>query len=852
MNSPLARLNRFLMSILVTNENHHSLQSDLEDEYEDIRNQHSFIAAQLWMCKQVFTSLFEVASLSTLWSFRLFVNELKVAFRMFRKQKLFSVVNITGLSLGLACVMIITLFVYHEFSFDRFHENGDRIYRLEYERERRGVTMSLASAGAVHVDLLEEALPGLEAVVRMKQHYQISSTVENIQFSVDPLYVSEDFFKMFSFSLLKGDEKTALSIPSGTVITPELSIKYFGDADPIGRIIQMEDDQSVIVTGILNPLPQNSHIQSEMIVAYSGLKRDYKSLINTYLLFKDYVDVSDIESQINEILKPHFREESDHYELISLMQIHFSKKQALDLARKSKSDMSVMLLLLAISVLLVSCINFTNLSVARSLTRMKEVGLRKVIGARRGQIRRQFIVESMIYTLISMGIGYLLMWLILPIIEKYTHVSFNSHLQQSFLLYGIYFLVVLITGLLAGFYPALYASAFSPAAMIKGMHIGVKNQKAHFRNGLSIIQFSISALLLIVSCVIFLQMRYLFRQNLGFDGEQIITVSYFKDEGINANPQRFKDDIVKLAGVEAASIGLSSPGYDSRSIFGVNPVGADPDNLRIPVVDIDHDYFSVFRVPLKEGRWFRDGLTSDFGNTVIINESAMRAFSMSDPIGQKIYFSFHDTTAVIVGVVEDFHMESLRRPIRPVVFYNKGWLWGSLMIRLHPESGRETIRAIQKVWDNYATQEPFEYLHYNDRVKQLYNSEAMLLKIVAVVSVFSILIACLGLFGLSAFIIKSRTKEVGIRKVLGASFYDIGLLLSRKFFMLIILSNMIVWLPAYYITTRWFRQFAYHTSFPLWGPPLVMIMMAVFALIIVNIHALRTARMNPVKTLRCE
>ena len=780
---------------------------------------------------------------------------LKIAWRNIRRNKIYSIISITGLTIGMTSCIIVALFVNRELSFDRFHKNAQRIYRLCYSIKQQQYETELAISGSRAPRLIAAELPEIDTIVRLLWHYRQPIKVGNKIFRIDVHYADPDFFRVFSFPLLTGDPQIVLKDPNSVVITPELSERFFGREDPIGKTIQLEKTKQVLkVTGIMKNMPQNTHLKSDCIISFERAPESFMSICYAYLLFNSEIEKAEIEKKINKILEGMSDEKKTKlYFLQPLTSIYLAPKMGLDTDRHSDIKYSIFLSLLSLMILAISCINFINLSSARALSRLKEVGIRKVSGARRIELIKLFISESLLLSFIAAVFALLLSQIVLNQLAILSTDAFNLTMDfiENFAVYIIIFSIVVIVGFFTGSYPALLAASYHPVNIMKNQ-FSPKTRAGFFRKVLVIFQFAISAFFLIAVMVFMHQIHFIVNKDLGIRVANILLLDYAGDKSLSQRALIFKYRIQELVAVNNASLNFFSPGIDISWGEYVSPLDSEVEiKEKVPFIDVDEDYFKVFDIQLIEGRNFSPEYLSDKQNAVIINETAVRSFGWENPIGKRIRIG-KDREFAVVGVVKDFHMESLRQPIRPYIFNNLNEMRGSMAVHIQPHNMDDTIEQIKKIWESIATDEPFTYRLYSDEIEYSYMREKLMMKIIGSVAVLTVVIGSLGLFGLVAFSAQKKVKEIGVRKVLGASAANIVMLQSKDFIKLVLIANLISLPFAYFAMNKWLQNFAYRVDISWW----IFVLAGAFALFIalatVSTIAIRAALANPVKALRYE
>ena len=832
-------------------DNGYTRLGDLEEVFFYQVESLGYQRARFWFWKECLVALPHKFGDCLMRRFQLLRHEFKMVGRRFRKDKMYAVINVAGLTIGLTCALTISLFVYHDKSFDRFHKNRHLIYRLCSNEEMFGKPIQSVLADYESIGPILESIAGIRSIVRLNQHFGLSVASDREKISVNPLYVSKNFFKVFDFELLEGQKDQVLREPHSVVITPELSIKLFGDKKPIGKSVILEGQRPLTVTGLMKSMPQNSHIQSEFVVSFEEAGPLFIRHCRVYLLFHKAPSLSVFANQLNQTLaKRSGIIETAAYVLQPLTEIHNAPFQYLDLARKTSPQVGRILSLLAIIIMLFSCINYTNLSMARAMLLIKEVALTRILGARRYQVFRQFLMSGFLFALLSMGIAYGLMRLLLPYIEKWSLWQFGDHLHQSWTVYGIFIGIGLITGLMAGLYPAIYVSAFKPLSLMK--YKAATRSRSTLRNLLTAVQVCLTVLLLFLAGVMTWQLRFMMNFDFGADMTNLVQISIYRDSGIYTRKTQFRDQLKNVTGIDDVILSTYIPGSAAHvNEKLVEDCEAVHNKARMPVVDIDYGFIDFFKLHIVAGRNFSEYYSSDETEAVIVNESAVRAFGWDDPIGKRVKVPMLQADCKVVGVVEDFHIQTLRYDLRPTIFKCGGHLIG-VTVRYHDYARDKAFRGIQSVWDQFATEKALsqnlEFWHPFSN----YLDETKMLMVLRSSIILSLVLAFLGMLGVSAFSAKQRSREVSIRKVLGAGRGQIAVLLSRQYFFLTIGASFAAWPGGYFYSRNWLQQFAYQPNYPFWIFPLVTAIMLIFVLVVVNIHIGRTAARNPAEILKCQ
>lgn len=792
-------------------------------------------------------------------------NYFKIAFKNMRKQKMFSLINILGLTVGITCCLMIFLFIKHELSFDDFHKNGKDIYRVVRTRDISGSTDKQDIgwvSGPYSIALRNDFPEAIKRAVRVKPDNDLF-TYNNISFNEkNVLITDDDFLQLFDFQLIKGDPATALKDPSSIILTASAAKKYFGDEDPMGKVVQMNKKQELKVTGIAKDVASNSHLNFDILVPISNFK--YNDSIKNFPNNGLYVYL-----QLNPNVQPqqlvsHFPQFMDKYlgkeyarngfkmglDLQPLKAIYLKPFQ-LDEAKHGNKKVIIIFMSIAILILIIACINFMNLATARATDRSKEVGLRKVLGARHKQLFSQFITESFLYATVSCFLALILLQFLLP-----TYTNLLGYQLASFwldpLVYVFIVSIIIIIGFVAGIYPALLLSSFSIIESLKGkLRMGTKG--AFFRKALVVFQFSVSVLLIISITIIISQMNYVRNTDLGFNKEQSLLVRIDNNDFYKAK-SLFKSSLQNNPSVINVSLMSGEPGgfHDGH---GFEAEALPGQKLLLNTEFTDFEYVKTLGLKIIAGRDLSPEFSTDTTSSVLINRSVATklGYTPDQAIGKWIKNISRDhSKRTIVGVVEDYHFASMRSQIGPLVI-SPGNDLRVAVIRLKPGNHlQEIISQVGKAYTSVVPGYPFEYefldeqfnLHYKDDLKQG--------TILTGFSVIAILIACLGIFGLASYTAVKRTKEIGVRKVLGSSIQNIVMLLSKDLLKPVLLGTAIAIPAGYYIMFKWLQDFAYRVSIHWWMFACAACVAVLIALITVSFQAIKAAVANPVKSLRTE
>lgn len=801
-------------------------------------------------------------------------NYLKIAFRNLRNNKIYSTINILGLSLGIAASVLIVVFVGDELSYDKFHPQTENLYRVDFTGKLNGNEFNMAMTGAPIGPALAEEVPEVESTLRVGQWESVPMQHEELTFTEETvLVVEKNFFDFFSFQLLQGDPATVLDGPNKIVITEDNARKYFGDENPIGKVLLRGSDKTASeITGVISNPPSNSHLTYDMVISgdsWEYLKNENWSSNNLYTYFRTYpeVDMSNVQASLDGFIEKYFGPEIEQYLGFSMDELRAQGNNVgygfmpvkdihlySELSEEPTTPGNIQYLYIfgaiSIFIILIACINFMNLATAKSANRAKEVGVRKTIGASRIPLIGQFLTESMIYSFLS---GIVALVLILIALQPFNALSGKSLSWVVFLdpvLLSGFFAFLFFIGLLAGSYPAFYLTSFSPSEVLKGkVRKGAK--RSAFRNGLVVFQFFVSISLIISSLVVYKQLTYMQEVNLGFDKENVINLLHTRALGNNA--EAFKQELLANTGFIAASYANNlPPEIDWTSVY--RAVDTEQDYL-FTINWVDHDHLDAMGYEMSEGRFFSKDFLSD-SSAIVVNESAFKQIGWTELDGtQKIsgYFNDENEEREVIGVIKDFNYDNLKLKIEPLIMGIAPENYQEMAIRLNPGDFSDRIELIETLWEKYANGAAFEYSFVDSNFDSLYRSEKNMGNIILVFTVLAISIACLGLFGLATFTTEQRAKEISIRKALGATMSNLVILLSRDFTLLVLVAFLLAGPLAYYIMdSYWLQNFAFKTSIG-WvliaGSGFISILIAWLT---VSYQSFKTAASNPVDYLKSE
>jgi ABC-type antimicrobial peptide transport system permease subunit len=777
----------------------------------------------------------------------MFKNYLLIAVRNIVRFKASTAINISGLAIGLTCSILIYLWVKDELSYDRYHENAENIYRV-YEKQyySGGETFLVFATPEPLSKALKQDIPEIVNSTRLNLFWEkLLLKYEDKVFNETRGYAADpEALEMFTYSFIYGDPASALTDPYSIVMTRSMAEKYFGDENPVGKSVNVNNKYVLTVTGVMEDVPMNSHVRWEFLVPFRFMLEVWNyppgiwssNTFRTYIQVRPGVSREEVEKKIVDFIRKHHETKTQLY-LQPLLKTHLHSIQGGGLIQFVR-----FFIIVAIFILLIASVNFMNLSTARSARRAKEVGIRKVSGATRMNLIMQFYGESILLTLTAAIIAMIAVKIVIGPFNNLTAKEIEFQLKDPGVLATI-ILIILITAFFAGSYPAQFLSSFKASDVIKGTY---HKGSSMLRQLLVVLQFTISITLIICTIVIYKQLQELKMKDLGYEQNNLL---YFPLRDFS-NFQAFKEALMKYPGVDNVTATSRVPVTLTNSSWGYSWEGKDPETeILFQQIWIDFAYIETFRMQISEGRSFMAGLASDTTN-FIINQAAVKAMGINDPVGKMIYYN--KNRGQIIGVVKDFNIHHLSRVIDPVILTVDPDYFSEVVIRIRPDNKDNTIREIEKIWKNYYPDEPFEYQFLDEELFSMYKPEEQMVTIFNLFSLLAIFISCLGLFGMASFMAEQRTKEIGIRKTYGSSVLNIFILMNKRFMIWILLSNLIAWPLAWFAMNRWLENYAYKTTIAWWIFPSAAAASFLIAFITVTYHSVSAALTNPSITLRHE
>jgi len=807
----------------------------------------------------------------------MFKNYLKIAFRNLIRQKGYSFINITGLAIGIASCLLIFLYVQDELSYDRYNEKADRIYRVCIHGIVGSNEFNQTVTAAPMAQALVNDYPEVEAATRFWNFGYPVLRYKDKVFSEERFFSADsNIFDVFTIPFIEGNPKTALNKPNTLVLTQSMARKYFGDEDPMGKVLNADNRRDYIVTGVVRDVPHNSHFHFDFLASLSTyeVSRSTRWLNNnylTYIVLRKGISPKLLEKKfpamVRKYVGPQVQEalgisldqmaaNGNLYEfyLQPLTDIHLHSHLSFEIEPNGDATYVLIFSIIAIGILLIACINFMNLATARSANRAREVGIRKTLGSNRLQLIRQFLAETIFTSFFAIFFALIFVEMLLPYFNNLAGKNISMHFFDNILVIPALVGLAVFVGIMAGSYPAFFLASFRPVQVLKG-NVKSGNKNPWLRSGLVIFQFAISIILIIGTFIVYNQMQYIQNKNLGFNKEQVVVIEKTDDIGTQIKP--FKQELLQNSNVISVSNSSTLPGKDFGSnVHKVANTSGEETHLLWTLFS-DRNFAETYQIKMAEGRFFSPERKTD-SMAVVLNQTAVKVLGLTDPIGKDLVqigsTPERSVTFKIIGVTKDFNFQSLHQKIRPLVMksYGSRGFGRYTSVRIAPGHIKETLAYLEKTWHKFAGAQAFEYVFFDQDFAKIYQSEQRTSQILSVFSILAIFIACLGLFGLASFVTEQRTKEIGIRKSLGASVANITLLLSKEFARWMVLANLVAWPVAFFIMKDWLNNFAYRIDlsiFTFLSATLIAILIALFT---VSYQTIKASLTNPVDALRYE
>jgi putative ABC transport system permease protein len=866
-----------LLSIMTRSDQRNSIVSDFNEIYDELKRDRGQHHANRWYWSQVIKSIPMFIRNQLYWSATMLKNYFKMTLRILRSNKIFSFINLVGLALGIACCILILLWVFDELSYDQFHAHKNNIYRItqEHKYEGHSATTYLPLAKHLVTDFSE-----VQKYVRFLPAKGLIILDSEDAFKEDNIfYVDSDFFEIFSFPLSKGDKTSTLQEPNSVVITEKISQKYFGNNNPIGRVIKYhnleysrEPEKLLRVTGVLKNIPHNSHMKFDVLISLSTFS-ELKGFEQygwhwpptyTYVLLSDHASLYRIESQLSEFKNknlPGKEAEVRDFRFQQLTNIHLQSHLKYELEANGDIVQVYIFLVVATLIIFIACLNYINLSTARAARRAQEVGIKKVLGAKLLHLFLQFIGESFVYVLFAYVVAIGLVLTALPFFNQLLDKDMNLFVSVGqfppFLLIQVAFLLLITS--LAGAYPAFFLSRLQPIQTLKGGKSRISG--SNLRKTLVTVQFAISVILISSTVIIFRQMNYIQKRNLGFEKENIVVVPLWGDKIIN-NIAVLKERLLRNPDVKKCTAYSNVIGANDRIYaYPVQAEGTtDNKQIEMSILIVDYDFIDTFNLEIIEGRKFSETAGTD-KEAIIINEAALSLLKWDNPLRKKLDIKYikqgEDFSGRVIGVVKDFNLRTLHHKIEPLAMFvaeknDDNYLISFISFKISTANIPSTLGFLKNQWSELESGELLEYSFLDERIENQYQSEQKVKRLISCFTCLAILIACFGLYGLVSFMTEARTKEIGIRRVLGAPVSGIIILLSKEFLKWILLANMAATPLAYFAVKKWLQNFAYRIDFGIWVFIFSLFLTLAIALFTISYQTIKAATANPVDSLRYE
>lgn len=856
-----------LLRFLLRKQDKEIILGDIEEIYNDVVTDKGLWFGMLWYWFHIIKSLFPVIYKSIYWGVAMFKSYIKITWRNIIKNKVYSLINLFGLALGLAAFILISLFVEYELSYDTYHKNAERIFRVVRENPQRNsnnftrTAVTPAPLAPVAIEEIPEVISG----TRFTKSTNVLVECGEKHFTEEKIFWTDpQTLEIFTLPFMHGDSETALKDPYCVLLSEKMAMKYFGENDPVGKILTLYDRHDFTVTGVFKDMPNNSHFTMDIILPYetyfllggNSITHWGGNFSYTYLLVKESAIVSEIENKFKSIYDKYVFagwDIPDKYKtrayLQSLTDIHLYSHLNQELEPNSDITFVFLFFATAMLFLVIGCINYMNLATARSGKRSKEVGLRKVVGANRLQLIKQFLGESFVLSTISMVIAIALVLIVLPAFNNIINRPLNFNLfDNPFLLISIV-LITIMVGLFAGSYPAFRMSNFLPVIILRGSFLR-DTKGLTLRNLLVVAQFSITIVILVVMFVIADQVDYIMKKDMGYNRDQIILVKV-ENKKVRENIETIKSQLIEHSDIISVATCESLPNNIDYRMKTRTPDIEPEKQFTIYYNVAGYDFTDLFDIEIIEGRNFNRNFGADAEGAVLVNEAAVKAAEWENPIG-KDFVHWSNDTVKVVGVMKDFHLHSLHRPIEPLYVYLNPEFFNYIALKINPSDVQMTLDNVEAVIQKFLPDYPLNFSFFDETFEKMYSDEKRTTTIFSAFSLLAVIVACLGLFGLSAFTAEQKTKEIGIRKVLGASVPSLIFLLSKEFAKWVLLANLLAWPLAYFSVQAWLDNFVYSAEISFAVFVLSGALALIVALVTVSRQAFVSSNANPVESLKNE
>jgi len=804
-------------------------------------------------------------------------NLVKYSFRAFKKQKSYVFINVIGLAIGMACTLIILLFVNYELSYDQYNKKKDRLYRVILNGKISGQEVRVTSTASVIGPTMRNEFPEVEDFLRINGWGETVITRDENHFTERAFFEADSsFFSFFSIRLIQGNKETVLNEPHTLVLSQSTASKIFGDEDPINKMLKMGNDSTHYrVTGIMEDIPDNTHFRANAIGSFmtnprSENKNWLSNSFSTYVLLHPNASPEEVNVRFAPMIEKYvgpevvkyfgislsdFLEQGNKYNMYlqKLTDIHLDP--SIDQELRAANDPKYLWIFgsIAVLIIIIASINFMNLSTAQASKRAKEVGIKKVSGSTRGSLLGQFLIETIILSFFALIFTILITELSLPYFNKLLGIPLTVGYFHNWYMIPVMILGAAFIGVLAGSYPAFYLSSFNPYMVLKGMKVG-NSRNGKLKNILVVLQFSISIVLIVGTMIMFRQIQFMLNKELGFNKDHILVI---RRAGTLGNKTKsFKEEMRSIPKVLNITSSTAVPGHNNNN-NGYRVKGRPEESYLAQTNWVDYNYFETYDIKLSSGRIFDKSFTTD-EDACIVNEMTVKNFLFDDPFSIRFINTDDETDEIsympIVGVAKDFHHESLKSSISPYIFRCNGenFRWGYISIKLSANSSSETLEKVEEIWGTYTNNSPLQYFFMDKDIERLYTEEKRNAKLAILFSILGIFIASLGLYGLTSFTVQQRTKEIGVRKTFGASVYKIWLLVAKDIMMLVAISTVIAWPLIYWVAENWLQNYQYRINLRVTDFLIGLFIALIIALATISYRTIRTALLNPSDSLRYE
>jgi len=859
-------LPRLLLKVLRRGEDFHEIADDIQEVYVQLMETGPKWKAKTWYFFRVLESIPSLIIDSIYWRMFMLNNYLKIALRNFQRHKGYSFINLAGFAIGMTCCLLILIYIRHETSYDKYHTDGDRVYRIVQDIRTQTSNRVFAPISPMVAPTLKADFPQVEHAARTITAGNRLVRREDVFFYEDRfMWADQELFDILTIPFVRGNPQDALSRPRTVVITKRMAEKYFGHAEPMGQLLTI-NQLEYEVTGVLANPPANTHMKYDLIASLESLSNWnemnnwYSTMFYTYMKLRPNVDVDVFSQQVSHLADKYIGEilsgrgSEYFYFLQPVSEIHLNSHIRYEVEPSGNPKNISIFFFVGLFILIIACLNFMNLSTARSASRAKEVGLRKVVGAQRRQLIGQFMGESLLIGILSLGLALLTTWLVIPLLNRLSGTTLNLNELFSPVILIVLIGGAILIGLASGFYPALVLSSFRPAQTLKGL-MNAGSRRYALRNVLVVVQFAISVFLIIGTLFMFKQFNFMKDQHLGFDKKQKLVLPLRGGIAIQKNFREIKEVFSKHATINGVTISSNVPGR-AVSNYGVSLVGEEDDkNQSMFHTYFDPDFIPMYGIEMVSGRAFQEEMSTDFMGAFLINEAAVKAFGWTSPeeaLGKRLQTGHGSRINSIIGVTKDFHYRGLQSAVEPLVMEYLPWTFRYITLSIDISSLKETMSFVESQWKMVFPNNPFESFFLDTDFDLQYRGDEQVGQIFSVFTVLGLFIACLGLLGLASFTTESRTKEIGIRKVLGASVPGIVIMLSKQFTKWVLVANCIAWPLAYYFLHQWLKSFAYSANIDIFTFLLSGFLVLILALVTVSFQTVRAATANPSDSLRYE